>query len=109
MPVRRQRRREVIGRWVWVGRLGLGLAGLDVDELAALALAELHLAGGEGEEGVVAAASDVLTGVEAGAALAHDDRAGLDGGAVEHLHAEALRCGVTAVPGGPAALGLRHL
>ena len=51
----------------------------------------------------------LLAGVEAGAALAHDDRAGGDGGAVEHLHAEALGVGVAAVAGGAAALGLRHL
>ena len=46
-----------------------------VDELAALAAAELHLAVGEGEQRVVAAAADVLAGVEAGAPLAHDDGA----------------------------------
>src|SRR5690606_19379957 len=80
----------------------------DVDELAALALAELHAAGGEGEERVVATAAHVLTGVEAGAALAHQDRTGGHERAVEGLHAEALRAGVAAVAGGAAALGLRH-
>ena len=55
------------------------LGGEDVDELAALAQAELHLAVGHGEQGVVAAAADVLAGVEPGAPLADDDRAGGDG------------------------------
>src|SRR5690554_1861847 len=71
----------------------------DVDELAALALAELHPAVDRGEEGVVAAATHVLTGVELGAPLADEDRAGGHLVAVEHLHAEALCVGVAAVPG----------
>src|SRR5690606_24383004 len=65
-------------------------------------------AGGEGEEGVVAAPTDVLAGGDARAALADDDGAGVHDTAVEHLHAEALALGITAVPGGTAALGLRH-
>src|SRR5690606_27188361 len=56
-----------------------------------------------------AAAADVLTGVEAGAALAHDDRPGGHLGAVVDLDAEALAVGVAAVPGGTAALGLGHV
>ena len=62
----------------------------DVDELAAAALAEPDHAVGGREEGVVATPADVLARVEAGAALAHDDGAGMDLRAVEHLHAEAL-------------------
>src|SRR5438270_471536 len=49
----------------------------DVDEFAALAGAELDLAGGQGEQGVVAADADVLAGVDPGAALADDDGAGV--------------------------------
>src|SRR3546814_13824986 len=81
----------------------------DIDQLAPLALAELHLAVGHGEEGVVAAAAHVLTGVELGAALAHEDGASGDGGAVEGLNAEELCCGVAAVPGRTGALGLGHV
>src|SRR5262249_40271246 len=82
--------------------------GQDVDDFAALALAELHLAVGEGEQRVVAAAADVLTRVHARTALADDDRAGRDRRAVERLHAEALGVGVPPVAGGAATLGLRH-
>ena len=51
---------------------------LDVDDLAALALAELHRAVDQREQRVVATDADVLAGVEPGAALADDDRAGVD-------------------------------
>src|SRR3546814_14529245 len=65
----------------------------DIDQLTPLALAELHLDVGHGEEGVVAAAAQALTGVELGAALAHEDGASGVGGAVAGRHAEALCCG----------------
>ncbi len=58
-----------------------------------------HHAGGGGEEGVVAAPADVVTGVELGAALAEDDRPGGDGRAVVDLDAQALRVRVAAVAG----------
>jgi hypothetical protein len=89
--------------------VGSGVGGVDVDDLAALALAELHGAVDEGEQRVVATDADVLAGVHPRAALADDDRAGGDLRAVEHLDAQALGVGVTTVAGGPAALGLRHL
>ena len=54
------------------------------------------------------ATAHVVARVEVRAALAHDDRAGLDRRAVVDLHAEALGVRVTAVAGGPPALGLRH-
>src|SRR5699024_2541945 len=76
----------------------------DVDHLAAAPVAELDGAGGEGEQGVVLAAADVLAGVELGAALADDDLPGADDLATEALDAEALRVGVAAVPGGAGAL-----
>src|SRR5581483_3779833 len=62
-----------------------GSAGQDVDQPAALAAAELDRALGQGEERVVATAADVGAGVEPGAALAHQDLAGLDGLAVVGL------------------------
>src|SRR5690606_9383897 len=43
-----------------------------------------------GEQGVVLAHADAVTGVELGAALTHDDVAGLDGLAAIHLHAKAF-------------------
>jgi len=101
--------REVGEREEGLQRVLRRLLRQHVDELAALALAELHHAVRGREQGVVAAAADVLARVEPGAALAHEDRAGGDDLAVEPLHAEALCCGVAAVAGGAAALGLRHL
>ena len=53
--------------------------GLTSTSLRPLPLAELHRAVREGEQRVVAAAADVVAGVELGAALAHDDRARRDG------------------------------
>ena len=63
---------------------------------------------GQGEQRVVAAPAHVLAGVEAGAALAHDDRAGGDGVAVEIFTPRRCALGVAAVAGGAAALGLGH-
>src|SRR5438094_5714643 len=81
----------------------------NVDQFAALTGAELHLAGGEGEEGVVVAPAHVVAGVELGAPLADDDGARGHLAAVEHLHAQALGRRVPAVPGRTAALCLAHL
>src|SRR5437879_6035709 len=72
----------------------------DVDQLAALARSELDLAWRGREQRVVAAAADVLAGVELGAPLTDDDRPGQHLGAVEHLHAQPLGGRVTAVAGG---------
>ena len=72
---------------------------IDVDDLAAFALAELDRAVDQGEQRVVATLTDVPAGVELGAALADDDRAGADLGAVEHHHAEALGIRVSTVAG----------
>src|SRR5436305_11212926 len=77
-----------------------------VDDAAASALAELHRAVARGEQRVVAAATHVVAGMEPGASLAHDDGARRDGGAVVHLHTEALSVRVTPVAGGAAALRL---
>ena len=59
-----------------------------------------HGARGQREQRVVAAAADVVAGVEVGAALADDDLAGVDQLAAEALDAEALGVGVAAVPRG---------
>src|SRR4051794_34963503 len=87
----------------------LGRHRQHVDELAALAAAELHRARRHGEQRVIAAPAHVLTGMEAGAPLAHDDGAGLHQRAVVDLDAEALSGGITPVPGGAPTFGLRHI
>src|SRR5512140_1902413 len=69
---------------------------------------ELHHAAGEGEQGVVAPETDVRAGREFRAALAHDDRACIDGLAAEALDAEALRVAVASVPGTSAAFFMCH-
>src|SRR5205085_8263730 len=58
--------------------------------------------------GVVAAAADLVAGVEVRATLADNDRPRVYPAAVVHLDAEALGSGVTAVAGGAATLGLGH-
>ena len=75
----------------------LGVCGNDRHDLAILD--ELHLAVLEGEEREVAAAADVGARVDLGAALADDDRTGLEKLAVIGLDAEKLRIRVAAVAG----------
>src|SRR6266705_2043392 len=70
--------------------------------------AEGHFAVDQREQRVILARADVGASVEFGAALTHDDRAGRHDLAAEHLHAEHLRLGSTAVPRGTAALFLCH-
>src|SRR5580765_1786772 len=67
-----------------------------------------HFAVDQREQRVVLAGADIAAGMELGAALTHEDRAGRDLLAAEHLHAEHLRLGVAAVPCGAAALFLCH-
>src|ERR1700681_452331 len=74
-----------------------GVGGDDVNQPAALAAAELHLAVSQREQRVVAAPPHVVTGVEPGAALAQDDRTGGDGLTVEGLDAQPLGVGIAAV------------
>lgn len=78
----------------------------DVHDAASTSLTEAHQAIGRGEEGVIATAGDVLTRMEAGAALAHEDRAGGDRLTVKSLHAESLGAGVPSVARRAATLGL---
>src|SRR5262249_5398266 len=63
----------------------------------------------EGEDGVVAAQSDIVARMELGAALAHDDVAGHDDLAAEALDAEAASLGIAAVARGAAGFLMRHL
>src|SRR4028118_288749 len=83
--------------------------GRDPDGLAAATGAEGDRSRQQREQRVVAAAADTEAGVEVGAALAHDDLAGLDDLTAEALHAEALGVGVAAVAGGRGALFVSHV
>ena len=71
----------------------------DVDELAALAGAELHGALCQGEQCVVSTLTDVLARMDTGATLANEDGSGSHFLTVEPLDAETLRIGVAAVAG----------
>ena len=86
-----------------------GLRDLDVDRLAATLRAELDRTGHEGEERVVATATDALTGVEVRAALADEDLAGLDALATETLDAEELCVRVATVAGRGRTLLVCHV
>src|SRR5699024_4620324 len=88
---------------------GLGAGGHDVHGLAAALGAELHRTGGEGEQRVVSATADAHARVELGAALTHQDLAGVDLLAAEALHTEALRVGITTVTGAGCALLACHV
>src|SRR4051812_12214229 len=81
----------------------------DVHDAAAAAARELDDARAARVERVILADPDALTGLEAGAALAHDDLAAADGLAGERLDPEELRVGVAAVAGGAEALLVCHL
>src|SRR3546814_470116 len=73
-----------------------------------LAVVELHMAVGGGEQGVILAHADVLAGMHLGAALADDDIARNDGLAAELLDAEALGLGVATVARGAASFFVCH-
>src|SRR5699024_91795 len=76
----------------------------DVDDLAPTPGAELDRTSRDGEQRVVAAATDIGARVEAGPALTHQDLAGVDQLTAEPLHAEPLGLGVTPVLRGRGAL-----
>src|SRR5690242_17370599 len=80
----------------------------DVHNATATAGAELHRAGVQREQGVVAATAHARTGVEVGAALADEDLAGVDLLAAEALDAEALSVRVTTVTSRACALLVSH-
>src|SRR5579871_821224 len=72
------------------------LGGFDRDDPPAPAARELHGPAVSGIDRVVLADPDAVTGLELGAALAHDDLAAGHGLAGEDLHAEALGVRVAA-------------
>ena len=69
-------------------------------------VAKLDDAVGQREQGVVLGLAYVVAGMKLRAALANDDGTRADLRSAEHLHAEALCVGVTAVPCGTATLCL---
>ena len=69
----------------------------DGDDLAVLD--EFHLAVLKGEKREITPLTDILAGVELGAALADDDRAGLEKLAVVSLDAKILGVGIATVAG----------
>src|SRR5688500_2252206 len=78
-------------------------------ELAAeLAVSEGDTAVGKRKEGVVLADADVVAGVPARAALAHDNIAGAGRLAAEQFHAEAFALAVAAVAGTAACFLMCH-
>src|SRR3982751_543928 len=98
-------------RWCCAGpvRSGRSLPGRDDVHDPATALgAELDVAADEREQGVVAAATHAATGVEVGAALAHDDLARVEELPAVALHAEPLGVGVPTVLGRGRALLVCH-
>src|SRR5579871_2131220 len=84
------------------------LRRVDRDDPAAAADGEADLPRGARVERVVLAHADALAGLEAAAALAHDDLAAAHVLTGEDLHAEALCVGVAAVAARPEALLMRH-
>src|SRR5919106_4240240 len=81
----------------------------DADALARPRLvSELDVAGGRGEQRVVAAHADIVAGMEGAAALADDDRSGQHRLPVAALHAEPLAGAVASVPAGRASLLVSH-
>ena len=80
--------------------------GIDIHPTATVVKA--NFAVHEGEDGVVAAETDVLAGQELGAALADDDVAGDDGLAAEFLHAEAFAGAIAPVLDGSLTFLMSH-
>jgi hypothetical protein len=72
----------------------------DVDDLAATLRAELNSSCDEGEQCVVATATDSGAGVEVCSALANDDFAGLDDLAAVTLYTEVLGIRVATITSG---------
>src|SRR3954452_5913288 len=95
---------------VRLGRFGcLDLdRGDDGDDATAAAFLEVHRARGASVDRVVLADAHAESRLELGAALADDDLAARHGLAGEHLHAEALRVRVAAVPAGAEAFLMSH-
>ena len=79
----------------WRRRL---FSGFDADEFAVpAALAELDYASNFREQGIVLAQADIFAGLDAGAALAHDDRSAGNELSTEGFYAQSLRIRVAPV------------
>jgi hypothetical protein len=70
--------------------------------------AEFNGALSQGEEGVVATATHVVTGVEVGAALTHEDLASVDQLTTEALNTQTLGVTVATVSGARSTLFVGH-
>lgn len=77
--------------------------------LAGAAANEFDLAVGDGEQRVVSADADILAGVNARAALAYQNMAGLDGLAAEALYAQTLALRIAAVARTAACFLVCHI
>src|SRR5260370_24527183 len=89
---------------------GLSLfSGFNAEEAAVAALVfELHEAGNEREERVVLTLTDVVSRLVLGAALAHQDCAGVDELSAEALDAQPLAVRIAAICRGAAAFLMCH-
>src|SRR5450432_1052519 len=90
----------------WQTRSALGDA--DRTTVAFALDAELHGAVDQREQGVIAAETDAGARMELGAALTHDDVAGIDGLAAIDLHAEVFWIGIAAVSSTAASFLVCH-
>ena len=76
------------------------LNGLDQNVTATSAfIHELDDARNLGKQGIVFAATDIGAGLDASAALSHDDGAAGDDLSAERFYSQALRIGIAAIPG----------
>ena len=97
--------RQKKSRAVWLGILSVQLSLVDGDLLAVLAQTlEANHTVDLGEQGVVAAAANIHTGVNVSAALTNQDVAGQNVLTISALGAETLGLGITAILGGTNAL-----
>ncbi len=72
---------------------------LDVHKPSPVAVSETDMAFDQGEQCVVTPPAHAAARVKPGAALADDDRPGLDRSTVEHLHAQPLAGAIAPVAG----------
>jgi hypothetical protein len=80
----------------------------NVDNSATAGGAELNNSGGQCEQGVILAASNVVSGVKVGSTLANDYFAGINFLTTETLYAEALGITVASVTGAGCTLLMCH-
>src|SRR5215475_6202923 len=96
--------RPVLAAHDWASHDWASRGRHDADDLAATASAELDVTRAECEQRVVTAAPDLVARVELGAALPHQDLAGVDQLPAVALDPEPLRGRVAAVPRAGRAL-----